>query len=70
MTNYSGSAQQKADKKYRQKIASSPTLREIRNLQAQYRSAKSYITKRADRQVLEEFATIISDRKKKLDETK
>lgn len=64
MTNkYKGSSQEKADKKYRQKIASDKNKRTEQNIKAQYRSTKSYIRNHATIVTLEELQKLIDERK-------
>lgn len=63
---YKDSSQERADKKYREKIASNPEERQKRNIRAQYRSAKSYIKNHLTLEEVSEFEQLINKRKKQL----
>lgn len=60
---YKGSSQERADKKYRQKIASDEKKKTEQNIKAQYRSAKSYIRNHATLVTIEELQKLIDERK-------
>jgi len=66
--SYVGSAQQKADKKYRQKIASDTEKKSEQNIKAQYRSAKSYIKNHSTLDTIKELQKLLDYRKALLDE--
>ena len=66
--SYIGSAQQKADKRYRQKIASDFEKKNEQNIKAQYRSAKSYIKNHSTLETIQEFQELLDSRKAFLNE--
>ncbi len=61
---YKGSAQEKADRKYREKIAQDEALKHERNKKSYFRSAKAYITKYADSDGLIELKKLIAEKEK------
>ncbi|MGX2946082.1 hypothetical protein [Enterococcus alishanensis] len=61
MTNYKGSSQEKADKKYREKVSADEDLRKRRSKMSAFRTAKSYIRNHATLEELEELKNLIKD---------
>ncbi|WP_270331527.1 MULTISPECIES: hypothetical protein [Lactococcus] len=66
--SYVGSAQQKADKKYRKKIALDSEKKNEQNIKAQYRSAKSYIKNHSTLATIIELQELLESRKALLNE--
>lgn len=63
VSEYQGSSQQRADKKYRKKIASDDQKKSEQNMKAQYRSAKSYIRNHATVETVNELQRLLDERK-------
>lgn len=67
LNKYKGSSQEKADKRYREKISNDEELRKKRSKASAYRTAKSYIKNHSTLDDLAELEQLIEDRKKELD---
>lgn len=70
MTNYKGSSQERADKKYREKVSSDEDLRKRRSKLSAFRTAKSYIRNHATLEDLAELKKLINERESNLKEKK
>lgn len=62
MSEYKGSSQEKADKRYREKVKSDAELKKQRSRQSAFRTAKSFIRNHATEEELEELEQLISEK--------
>lgn len=68
LKEYKGSSQEKADKRYREKVSSDEELRKKRSKASAYRTAKSYVRNHSTMEELEELEQLIEQRKKDLNQ--
>ena len=66
MKEYKGSSQEKADKRYREKVSKDEELRKKRSKASAYRTTKSYIRNHSTFEELSELEQLITQRKKDL----
>lgn len=63
LAEYKGSSQEKANKRYSEKVMANEELRNRRNQLSRYRSVKSYIRLHATKENIKELEDIIKERK-------